>query len=56
MSDNFDLLMEMKIAHKSTETLEDIKNYLIEVGHEEKDNASFIYNFYQYCKEPMCIK
>ena len=54
MEDQFlDLLI---LANQPLESIADCKDYLQSIDHEQKDNSSFIYNFWQYCNEPVCFK
>ncbi len=56
-SDFYDLLLDSCIDKESEfQSVADVKAYLHKKEHPEKDNASFCYDFFQFCKEPFCIK
>lgn len=53
--DFMDLLIVMCMEKRDTD-IDSIKQFLNDIDHLEKDNASFIYEFSVWVKEPMCIK
>lgn len=59
MEENFDSfyhLMFLMIDRGLDTGIESIKQFLKDINHEEKDNASFAYEFFKFMKEPICIK
>jgi hypothetical protein len=52
----YDLLIEhCMMKRPEMETIEDVKQYLTDIDHPEKDNASFCYEFFNFLKEPFCV-
>lgn len=57
-SEFYDILIEA-IRSKSPnqlDDLEDCKMYLSDINHPKKDDASFCYEFWQFCIGTICIK
>lgn len=57
-SEFYDMLIEngMNKPPNPLDDLEDCKKHLSDINHPKKDDASYCYEFWQFCNEPICIK
>lgn len=51
----WDLIVVASMEDYPSQTIEQVKAFLKEKRHPQQDNAAFVYDFWRFCNEDMCI-